>query len=364
MTVAAIGHFEFWYQARRPATWISFLALFVCTFVAAGEPVQEYARADGSFVNGPFIVAVLTLFGTTLGLLVTAGVAADAASRDTQTRMDSLVFTTPVSRGSYVSGRFLAAFALSALLLSAVPLALLSMAALTRGPADLVAPFQLATYLVPYLTWQLPNLFVTTAVMFSFAALTRRGMTSYLGALLLLGICGLSWGLIARASNSWTIGAFVDPFGAVVLDEWSMRWTPAERSTRLVPLAGVLLWNRLFWIAVGIGALVLAHARCRVSRQPVGGVRTLAADPHPLPAQRSAVALHVPRLAPRFDVHTHTRQLLAVAGESFAVVMKGWGGAALLITAVFSCTAVCRWRILACRSLRRPNASSRFSPRR
>lgn len=333
MTAAAICHFEFWYQARRPATWIYFLALFLCTFVAAGEPVQEYARADGSVMNGPFIVAILTLFGTTLGLLVTAGVSADAASRDAQTRMDSLVFTTPVSKESYVSGRFLAAFALSALLLSAVPLALLSMAALTRGTTDLAAPFRVATYLAPYLTWQVPNLFATTAVMFSFAALTRRGMTSYLGALLLLGICGLSWGVIARASSHWTTGAVLDPFGAVVLDELSMRWTPAERSTRLVPLAGVLLWNRLFWIAVGIGALVLTHARFRVSRQPAG--RAFAAKPHPVPAERSSVALHVPRLVPRFDVNTRARQLLAIALDSFAIVMKGWGGPALLITAVF-----------------------------
>lgn len=332
MTAAAICRFEFWYQARRPATWIYVVVLFCCTFVAAGEPVQEYARADGSFMNGPFIVAVLTLFGTTLGLLVTAGVSADAAARDAQTRMASLVFTTPMSKESYVFGRFLAVFALSALVLSAVPLALLSMAVLTRGNTDLVAPFQLATYLTPYLVWQLPNLFVTAAVMFSFAALTRRGMASYLGALLLLGICGLSWGFIARTSNYWALGAFLDPFGAVVLDDLSMRWTPAERSTRLVPLAGVLLWNRLFWIVVGIGALVLTHARLDAARHPIGRG---SAEPQPLPADRPAVTLHVPRLALRFDVHTRMRQLLAMAGEAFVVVMKGWGGAALLITAVF-----------------------------
>src|SRR5262245_38777738 len=130
MTALAIFRFEFWYQARRPATWIYFVALLFCTFVAAGEPVQDYARADGSFMNGPFIVAVLMLFGSGLGLFVAAGVAAEAAARDAHTRMDPLLFTTPVSKGVHVAGRFLAAFALNVLLLSAVPAALLLMAAL------------------------------------------------------------------------------------------------------------------------------------------------------------------------------------------------------------------------------------------
>ena len=335
MTPSAIVTFEFWYQVRRPATWIYFIALLFCTFVAAGEPVQEYARADGSFMNGPFIVAVLTLFGSTLGLLVAAGVAADAASRDAQTQMDPLVFTTPVSKGAYLGGRFLAALALNATLLSAVPLALLLMAALARGNTELVAPFRLATYVDPFLTWQLPNLFVVTAVMYSFAALTRRGMMSYLGVLLMIVICGLSWGFIARASSYWTLGALLDPFGAVVLDELSMRWTPAERSTRLVPLAGVLLWNRLLWVVVGMGALAFTYSRFHFSHRSVGRLRTFDAKPRMSPADRSEVALRLP-FTPRFDVRTRTRQLLAVARDSFAFAMKGWVGPALVVVAAFS----------------------------
>jgi ABC-2 type transport system permease protein len=335
MTTSAIFKFEFWYQARRPATWIYFIALLFCTFVAAGEPVQEYARADGSFMNGPFIVAVLTLFGSTLGLLVAAGVTADAASRDAQTRMDPLVFTAPLSKGAYVGGRFLAALGLNAMLLSAVPLALLSMAALTSGKTDIAAPFRLATYVAPYLTWQVPNLFVATAVMYSFAALMRRGMMSYLGALLLIGICGLSWGFIARASSHWTLGAFLDPFGAVVLDELSMRWTPAERRTELVPLAGALLWNRLLWIVVGMAALAFTYSRFHFSHRPVGRGRTFDSEPRTSPAEPSAVALRIPRFTPRFGVGTRTRQLLAVAGDAFAFLMKGWGGPAVVLVAAF-----------------------------
>ena len=335
MTTSAIFRFEVWYQARRPATWIYFTALFFCTFVAAGEPVQEYARADGSFMNGPFIVAVLTLFGSTLGLLVAAGVTADAASRDAQTRMDPLVFTAPVSKGAYLGGRYLAALALTAVLLSAVPLALLAMAALTSGKTDIAAPFRLATYVAPYLTWQLPNLFVATAVMYCFAALTRRGMMSYLGALLLIGLCGVSWGLIARASNYWTLGGFVDPFGAVVLDELSMRWTPAERSARLVPLAGALLWNRLLWIVIGIATLAFTYARFRFSHQRVGRVGTFKSEPQMSPPERWDVILRAPRFTPRFDVSTRTRQLAAIAGDAFAFLMKGWCGPAVVLVAAF-----------------------------
>jgi hypothetical protein len=70
------------------------------------------ARSGDYFLNAPFVIAAVTVFGSLLWLLVAAAVAGDAAARDVQTRMHPLTYTAPVSKADYLGGRFLAAFVL------------------------------------------------------------------------------------------------------------------------------------------------------------------------------------------------------------------------------------------------------------
>ena len=163
----------------------------------------DYARSDNSFSNAPFYIAVMSLVFGTMGLLIGASLAGDAAARDAQTRLDPLLYTAPVSKLDYLGGRFFAAFVLYAVLLLAVPLGLL-LAELVGNPA-LLGPFRPAAYVVPYLFLLLPNAFVATAVMFSMAALGRRATVSYLGGVLLIAACAFSWSMVATAWGQWEL---------------------------------------------------------------------------------------------------------------------------------------------------------------
>ena len=40
-------------------------------------------------------------------------------------------------------------------------------------------------------------------------------------------------------------------------------WTPFQRNSQLIPLTGVLLWNRVLWL--GVGALILGLTYIRFS---------------------------------------------------------------------------------------------------
>ena len=61
-----------------------------------------------------------------------------------------------------------------------------------------------------------------------------------------------------------TLAALIDPFGSRALSVLTEYWTIAERNTRLVPLEGVLLWNRTLWLGVGL-AIVLSVFRHRAT---------------------------------------------------------------------------------------------------
>ena len=72
------------------------------------------ALRDDFFLNSPFVVAVVTVFGSLIWLLVAAAVAGETAARDVQTRMHPLTYTSPIRKAEYLGGRFLAAFLLNA----------------------------------------------------------------------------------------------------------------------------------------------------------------------------------------------------------------------------------------------------------
>ncbi|MGB3722168.1 MAG: M1 family aminopeptidase, partial [Pacificimonas sp.] len=56
------------------------------------------------------------------------------------------------------------------------------------------------------------------------------------------------------------VAALFDPFALSTVGEATRYWTASDANTRLPELAGLLLWNRLIWIAVGLAAVALAYA--------------------------------------------------------------------------------------------------------
>jgi ABC-type transport system involved in multi-copper enzyme maturation permease subunit len=333
-------------QLRRASTWLYFAALLGITWRLATEGYADNARTGGYFFNAPFVITVLTLFGSVMGLLVTAALAGDAAARDVQTRMHPLVYTAPVDKSAYLGGRFLAALALNALLLLAVPIALL-IAAYVPGPeAELMGPFRPAAYLGAYAILALGNAFITTALLFSVAALSRRAMASYVGAVLLFAGMLFDWMFLAVKLGRWELAKLLDPFAFTVMAEMSKSRTPAEKNALLVGLEGSLLTNRLLWMGIALAALALTWVRFRFAHhaarawwkrapradavEAIPGAGVMAAS-----ARRTPVA--VPRMPRVFGAGTRARQVLAVAGESFRSVVTSWGGlvfAALVLMVV------------------------------
>lgn len=326
-----ILRFEIVYQSRRVSTWIYFPVLLAVTYYVAREIYIDNARRDGYFFNAPFVIAVMTLLGSMMGLLSATQLAGDAAARDAQTRMDPLFYTTPIGKAAYLRGRFLAAFVLYAVILLAVPLGLL-LAARVPGPeAEIIGPFRPAAYLGAYLSLALPNAFVATAFLFSMAVLSRRAMASYLGALLLFGSVVFSRGFVAGTLEWWELAKLLDPFGMTVLGELSRVWTPLEKSTRLIGLQGSLLLNRVHWIGIALGVLALTHLRFRLAHHTAGAWRSAGDRPADYEIPRGDAAVHVaPRVRRAFGFATHLRQMLAVARKSCEEIVMSWGGLVLV----------------------------------
>ena len=94
----------------------------------------------------------------------------------------------------------------------------------------------------------------------------------------------ISANLTANIDNR-TLAALLDPFGGNAADRLTEYWTIAEKNTRLVPLTGVFLWNRVLWTAARrSSSLALTYARFSFAERAAGAeapLRTTCAEPAP-----------------------------------------------------------------------------------
>jgi ABC-2 type transport system permease protein len=193
-----------------------------------------------------------------------------SARRDTRTSSTgpwALLFSSNVSRRTYVIGRFLGAYAVSFVLYLAINAGQLFGALLTQGlqlagliDTAVLGPHRLDVYLWPYVVGAGPMLFFTGVVFFSLALLTRAMAPVYVGVtILVLGYTVLGGLLDDVGQQPWA--ALLDPFGNLAFDLATRYWTPAEQNRDLLPLSGVLLANRALW--TGLGGALLAFTALR-----------------------------------------------------------------------------------------------------
>src|SRR5215203_4122005 len=185
MKFLEIFRFEFLYQIRRITTPLFFAALLVVTILfVRGNFLADALYAD-FYINAPFVIASVTVFGSLFWFLVAAAVSGEAGARDMATGMHPLTYTAPVRKGDYLAGRFVAAFVLNALSLLAVPAGVLLSVYAPGVDAEVIGPFRPAAYLTAYGFIALPNAFVGTAIQFTWATVGRRAADSYIGSVIL-----------------------------------------------------------------------------------------------------------------------------------------------------------------------------------
>lgn len=311
---------------RRPATWIFFGVFFALAYllmISAGGAFPGSSvsfSGDRVFVDAPFPVAAMTTLLVFLGSLATAAVVGGAATRDFAIGMHPLVFTTPVSRTALLGSRFVGALVAMFVVFLSIPLGFWVGTRMPFLDAERFGAASAAGFLSPVLTFTLPTLFFTAALFFAVGSLSRRMLPVYLsGVGLLLGYLGA--GSLASDISSRIYAAFLDPFGVRPISILTEYWSVAEQNTRLIPLEGVLLWNRLVWVAAGVLALGVVAWRFRMA-EAIGGRRVRKAEAAPS-AAAPALSIPTPRLETGWGIRA--KQFWALMRQEFALVVRSGG---------------------------------------
>ena len=341
MKLLEIFRFEFVYQIRRASPWLYGLVLIGSAFLMLIGNYIHDAQEGYLLLNAPSIIAYTTVFCSLVWLLTAAAIAGEAAARDTQTKMDALIYTSPISKYEFLGGRFLAALVLNGLILLAIPFGIWISIYGNGVEPEILGPFNAAAYLTAYAFIALPNAFFATALQFSLATIKRKSILAYVASLILFILSYLLAVILFGPLKQQVLGSLIDPVGVVtVLDDITATWSPLELDSRLLLLEGPLLMNRLFWFFLTLIILFFTARSFRFSRAGSSNhkkatakhVEAEAFERSPATAVLSRnPAIAVPVVVRKFGFRTHLRQALAICWSSYLSIFKSRGGLVFIL---------------------------------
>jgi len=249
--------FELKYRLKRPATYIYFAIIFLLCFGAMSwDAIQIGGGGVGQIkANAPTTIAIIMLSMTAFMMLIVSAVMGVPILREFDHRMSEIMFTTPIKKVDYLLGRFIGSFLILVLIFFGMVLGLTLGQFMPWTDADKMLPFNLYHVIHPFFVIVVPSLLFLGAIFFAGGALSRSWMMVYVQGILLFFIWAISGVLMADIENL-TLAALLDPFGLKAFSVTTRYWTVDEQNTQVVGLAGLILWNKLLYVALGLGTLI------------------------------------------------------------------------------------------------------------
>ena len=287
--------FEVRYWLRSTMLWVftAIVALLILLALSTDQ-VTVGGSIGNTFRNAPFVIQQYYSILWFITLLMTVAFVNSAASREFAANMHQILFTKPIRRMDFLLGRFFGAVVVSTIPMLGISLGALLAPLMPWADHDRFGPVVWAAHGVSILLFALPNTLFIAAILFTIAVLTRSTILSFIGGILLIVADAIASAFTSDMQNE-KLAAMLDPFGNDAFNYATKYWTVAQRNTHVLTFDGLLLWNRLLWIAVGLAVFAFACWRFRFEER--------AARASKKKSSAATEALAAPTARPGFSLH-------------------------------------------------------------
>ncbi|NQX99192.1 MAG: hypothetical protein HRT73_15135, partial [Flavobacteriales bacterium] len=245
----------------RPMVYI-FMLLMV--LLSAGMVIfgESIGLTGNVLANSPHNISSFISNFSIFSLLFSTAFFNNAALRDYKYNFNEIIFSTPIHKTSYYFGRFTGALILSTIPLCGVYIGF--MIGTELGPltgkieADRFGPFYAETFINTYLLFILPNMFFAGAIIFAIATKWKNTIISFLGTIIILVASSIAGSLTSDIDNE-TIAGLTDIFGSEAFSHDTKYFTPNDKNTIGATFSGLLLLNRIIWLAFGFIILFASY---------------------------------------------------------------------------------------------------------
>ncbi|RYD58005.1 MAG: hypothetical protein EOP56_06955 [Sphingobacteriales bacterium] len=273
---SSVFFFELKRWLKAPATYIYFSILFLISFLlgtAAGGAfdgiyVGTGAGSDKVFVNAPASVdEILNVINSYIGIILITAIIGNAVLIDFRQNTYTMLFTTPLSKFSYLAGRFWGAFVICLLVLTAPALGMMLAYAMPWMDQELLGPFVPMAYIGNFWHTTIPNALFAGALFFAVSLISRDIFVIWIALIVLYVATGVSDSYLGDLENQ-KIASLLNPFGIAAQNYLTKYWSVYDKNTRLIPLTGIFLYNRLLWIGISAVIWVIGYSYFSFTASP------------------------------------------------------------------------------------------------
>lgn len=258
----------FLFEAKRSTRhWLMYLIALILIFIGVFCGNQfNLTVGEGIYLNSPYTVGFMTgLLGLVI-IFFAIIFANQILFKDWDSKFDILIFSYPFSKRTYLQGKFLTYFLqtfLSFLFLMTGFLIGQNM----RTGSEIQPNFNLWHYVYPLLIFGFINCLLVCCFLFFISIITKKKLLVVVGGLLLYVVYMIVLifsnspfmaGSLPQSLEIQQLSALTDPFGVSAYFFEARTLSAQQKNQLIVPLSGYLLINRIIFLMVSGGLLLLS----------------------------------------------------------------------------------------------------------
>ena len=249
-----IFNHEIRYWFKKPSFYI-YLGVFLILGVLTGASSAgifdsiTVTTSSANIVNSPMAITGSFLGLSTLIFFLFPTIIGTSTYRDYKSNMHSILYSYPFTKANYLFAKFFSSFSVVLIIVLSIGIGLFIGFRLPGTNQEIVGSFKILSYIYAYFVYVIPNALLFGAIVFAVVTFTRNISAGFITVVVLMFIQGLASNLLSDADNK-LIAAMLNPFGGDALEYYTKYWTVAEKNEQYLPFKGVIVYNRLLWLAV------------------------------------------------------------------------------------------------------------------
>lgn len=294
----------FLFEARRCTKhWLSYLIALILIFLGIFCGSQfNLSVGEGIYLNSPYTSGYMTGMLSLAIIFFATVYALQLLFKDQDSKFDSILFSFPFSKLTYLKGRFSIYF-LQTFVSFFFLITGFIIGQLMRTGSEMQDHFSIGYYIYPLLIFGLINSFLVCSFLFFISLIINRKLLVVVGGLflyifymivLLFSNSPFMAGSLPQSLETQQISALLDPFGLSAYFMESRELTVHQKNTQIVPFTGYLLLNRILFLLLSGGLLLLSARLFSFSntsgkkiKKPDGKTQTVSTD---IPSEYSVTA--------------------------------------------------------------------------
>lgn len=262
--------YEIKYWLKKPSIYIYFFTFFsiaLLAMVGTGGLFDPHTSGNKTqrFINSPHEINYIVQYFNKFFLFLLPAIIGATIYKDFKYNAHTVIYSFPIQKMDYLLGKFLSSLIITSGIATSFSLGIMIGEHIPGLDPYKVGDFNATGYLQAYFVYTLPNLIIYGGVVFSVVALFRNIYAGFVTVILLLCLQSIT----QNAFGSNLLIALSDPFGQNSAKYVTQFWTLEERNTLTIPILGVVLYNRLIWLGIGVLSFLFLAVRFKFEQNTV-----------------------------------------------------------------------------------------------